>query len=265
VTFTATVTPLSGSGNPTGQVHFFDGSTQIGTDNLSGGTASISKSDLSGGGHSITAVYDGSSAFAGSTSAVLTQTVNNSPPTADDDATSTSEDTPHTVPAPGVLQGDSDPNGDALTAVNPSTPAHGTVSLNANGSFTYTPAADFNGTDSFTYQASDGSLTSNTATVTVTVTAVNDAPTAADDGPYSVAQDTPTSLAGLLTNDSDVEGSALSAAKASNPSNGSVTVNPDGSFDYTPNPGFTGQDTFTYVANDGALDSAPATVTIDVQ
>jgi VCBS repeat-containing protein len=176
VTFTATVTAVSGSGSLTGQVKFFDGSTQIGTDNVNSGTASISKSNLSIADHSITAVYEGSSSFAGSTSAVLTQTVQNTAPTADDDATSTDEDTPRTVAAPGVLQGDSDPDGDALTAVNASTPANGTVTLNLNGSFTYTPAANFHGTDSFTYQASDGSLTSTAATVTITVAAVNDAP-----------------------------------------------------------------------------------------
>jgi hypothetical protein len=74
------------------------------------------------------------------------------------------------VSAPGLLQNDDDPDGDALTAVLDTGPANGTVTVNADGSFTYTPATDFSGTDSFTYVASDGSLESDPATVTVTVT-----------------------------------------------------------------------------------------------
>jgi VCBS repeat-containing protein len=74
-----------------------------------------------------------------------------------------------------VLGNDSDPDGNTLSAVLASGPSHGTLTLNANGSFTYTPAANYNGSDSFTYRASDG--TSNLATVTLTVTATNDAPT----------------------------------------------------------------------------------------
>jgi VCBS repeat-containing protein len=98
-------------------------------------------------------------------------------PVAADDAYSTNEDAPLTVAAPGVLENDSDPDGDTLTASVVSGPANGTLTLNADGSFTYTPAANFNGTDSFTYKAGDGDLQSNTATVSLTVNAVNDAPT----------------------------------------------------------------------------------------
>jgi VCBS repeat-containing protein len=89
-----------------------------------------------------------------------------------------------------VLANDSDLDGDALSAALGSGPAHGTLVLNANGSFTYTPAANFHGSDSFTYRASDGDLASDAATVAITVTSVNDAPTAADDG-YSTAEDAP--------------------------------------------------------------------------
>jgi VCBS repeat-containing protein len=94
-----------------------------------------------------------------------------------DDAYTTAEDTALTVAAPGVLGNDSDADGDTLSAELGSGPSHGVVSLNADGSFTYTPAANFNGSDSFTYRASDGTLASNLATVTVTVSATNDAPT----------------------------------------------------------------------------------------
>ena len=108
---------------------------------------------------------------------LLNTTVTNQAPTAAADAYSTAEDTALTVAAPGVLGNDSDPDDNPLSAVLVSGPSHGTLTLNADGSFTYTPAANYNGSDSFTYQASDGTLTSEPATVTLTVTAVNDAPT----------------------------------------------------------------------------------------
>jgi VCBS repeat-containing protein len=107
----------------------------------------------------------------------LTVSAVNDAPTVAADAYSTGEDTALTVAAPGVLGNDSDPDGDSLHAVLGSGPSHGTLALNADGSFTYTPAANFNGSDSFTYRASDGRLESNLATVTLTVSAVNDPPT----------------------------------------------------------------------------------------
>ena len=121
---------------------------------------------------------------------LLNSTVTNQAPVAAGDAFSTAEDTVLTVPASGVLGNDSDPDGNPLTAVLVgSGPAHGTLTLNADGGFIYTPAADFAGSDSFTYRASDGTLTSNVATVAISVTAVNDAPVATNDA-YSTAEDT---------------------------------------------------------------------------
>jgi VCBS repeat-containing protein len=110
-------------------------------------------------------------------SVLLNSTVTNQAPVATTDAYSTPEDTVLTVAAPGVLGNDSDPDGDPLGAVLESGPSHGALTLNANGSFTYTPAANFSGTDSFSYRASDGSLSSGLATVTINIGAVNDAPT----------------------------------------------------------------------------------------
>src|SRR4029450_4493428 len=92
--------------------------------------------------------------------AAITVTAVNDAPVAAGDAFSTAEDTVLTVPAPGVLGNDADPDGDPLTAVLVSGPGHGSLTLNANGSFSYTPAADFAGSDSFSYRASDGTLTS---------------------------------------------------------------------------------------------------------
>jgi VCBS repeat-containing protein len=108
---------------------------------------------------------------------LLNDTSTNQPPTAADDAYTTNEDTPLTVAAPGVLGNDTDADHNPLTAVQASGPSHGTLTLNPNGSFTYTPTANYNGPDSFTYRANDGTATSNLATVTITVSAVNDAPT----------------------------------------------------------------------------------------
>jgi VCBS repeat-containing protein len=95
----------------------------------------------------------------------------NGPPAALNDSYATSQNTALNVSAPGVLGNDNDPNGDAFTAVLLSSPAHGTVSLNAQGSFVYTPAANFSGTDSFTYKATDGQLDSGSVTVTINVNA----------------------------------------------------------------------------------------------
>jgi len=98
------------------------------------------------------------------------------PPVAVDDTYSTNEDTQLVVTAPGVLENDSDADGDTLTAVWVSDPAHGNLTLNGDGSFTYTPDTGYEGSDSFTYKVSDGELESNIATVTLTINAVNGAP-----------------------------------------------------------------------------------------
>jgi VCBS repeat-containing protein len=128
------------------------------------------------------------------------------------------------------------------------------------------PAANFNGTDSFTYKANDGQLDSNVATVTININPVNDAPVAANDR-YNTADGTALTVntpTGVLTNDTDVDSAALTAALVAGPGNGTVTLNADGSFQYVPNSGFHGADSFTYQANDGELLSNVATVTIVV-
>src|SRR5207249_3082628 len=167
--------------------------------------------------------------------------------------------------APGVLGNDTDVDGDALTAVLVSGPAHGTLTLNPNGSFTYTPAANFNGADSFSYRASDGTASSGPVAVSLTVNPVNDAPVAQPDS-YTVNPGSTLSVAspGVLANDSDVDGDALTAVLASGPANGTLTLNPNGSFSYTPNSAFSGTDSFSYRASDGTTTSAPVTVTITV-
>ena len=138
--------------------------------------------------------------------------------------------------------------------------------LNTDGSFEYIPNANFNGTDTLTYQANDGELNSSPATVTITVNPVNDAPVASDDQ-YSVDEDTTLTIEtadGVLGNDTDVDGDTLTSLLVDAPNNGNLTLNTDGSFEYVPNANFNGTDTFTYQANDGTDDSNIATVTIIV-
>lgn len=192
--------------------------------------------------------------------------VANLPPTAVDDAYSTNEDEALVVTPIGVLTNDTDPEKAKLTAALVAGAKNGVVTLNPNGAFTYVPNADFNGSDSFTYRANDGQADSGVATVRLTVAAVNDAPTAADDA-YSTVQGTPLNVfkaKGVLVNDSDVDGDMLAAAVVDPPKNGVLTLKPDGSFVYTPEGAFTGTDTFTYRASDGKLPSRPASVTITV-
>jgi VCBS repeat-containing protein len=124
----------------------------------------------------------------GTDSQALTVTVDdaNDAPTAGNDAYVTDEELPLAIAAAGVLGNDGDEDGTPVTAVLVAGPANGSVAFNPDGSFVYTPNANFTGTDSFTYQASDGALGSATATVTITVNPINDAPTAAD-GNVSVA------------------------------------------------------------------------------
>ena len=112
--------------------------------------------------------YDGELYSAPATVSITVQEVND-PPVAAGDSYTTSVGTPKTVAAPGVLANDTDVEGDTLTAVEVGGPAHGTLELAADGSFTYVPVAGFTGTDTFTYRAHDGSLYSDTVTVTITV------------------------------------------------------------------------------------------------
>src|SRR6185437_9089590 len=123
-------------------------------------------------------------------------------------------------------------SGGTLSYAKASNPSHGTVTVNSDGAFTYTPAANYNGSDSFTYTVTDAaSGESDTRTVSITVNAVADL-TAQDDS-FSTNEDTALSDS-VATNDSTTSGGTLSYAKASNPSHGTVTVNSDGAFTYTP-------------------------------
>jgi uncharacterized delta-60 repeat protein len=197
--------------------------------------------------------------------ATITVVEGNDPPAAAPDAFTLGEDLTISVGGPGVLGNDSDPEGDPLTAVLVTPPAHGTLTLNPNGTFTYTPDVNFSGTDTFTYRASDGALSSAPATVTLTVTAAPDTPTSANDA-YTVAEGLSLSVGapGVLGNDNDPENDLLTAVLVSGPAHGTLSLSGNGSFQYTPAAGFSGTDSFTYKANDGTADGNVATVTLTV-
>ncbi|MCH8991305.1 MAG: tandem-95 repeat protein, partial [Acidobacteria bacterium] len=192
----------------------------------------------------------------------------NGAPIAVDDAYGMDEDMQLIVGPRGVLTNDSDPDEDPLTVSGNSSPGNGTVSVNADGSFTYTPNADFFGTDSFTYTAFDGQ-SGDSATVTIEVVSTsNHLPVAVDDRYFMDVTAIPflnVGSPGVLENDSDPDGDPLTAVLDDGPLNGGLTLNLDGGFIYTPNLGFAGTDEFTYrAADDKGGASNPATVTIEV-
>jgi VCBS repeat-containing protein len=168
--------------------------------------------------------------------------------------------------ATGVLANDSDPNGDPLSALLVTGPQHGTLTLNADGSLIYQPVANWNGIDSFTYRASDGTMTSDPVTVTLLVEAVNDAPLATADS-YQADENVPLRIAataGVLANDADPEGFDLQAVLQTGPAHGTLTLSADGGFTYTPDAGFYGTDSFSYRAIDTDGAEAIGTVTLTV-
>ncbi|MDB5340043.1 MAG: repeat-containing protein [Planctomycetaceae bacterium] len=163
-----------------------------------------------------------------------------------------------------VLANDTDADGDTISeAVLQNNVTHGSLTLNTNGTFTYTPTTGFSGSDSFTYLAKDAThneLSASPATVTLNVT-TNAAPTVSA---VTLSTTTNTAVSGTLTG-TDANGDTLTFAEgATTETNGTVAINPTGAFTFTPTAGFTGVATFSYRANDGSLNSNDATVTINV-
>jgi gliding motility-associated-like protein len=192
--------------------------------------------------------------------ATVTITVTESaPPVAEDDTFTTEEDT---AVSGNVGTNDTEPDGSPLTFVLITPPNNGDVVLNNDGTFTYTPGANFNGTDSFVYSACDPTPICDIATVTITVTPVTDVPVAVDD---LVETDQDITVNGNVTfNDSEGDGDALIVSIATDVTVGTLTLNTDGSFTYIPAAGYLGFDSFEYSLcdNDGC---DTALVTIEVQ
>ena len=170
--------------------------------------------------------------------------------------------------ADGVLDNDSDADGDTLTAQFLGGAPNGQLTLYPDGGFVYTPDLGFSGSDYFTYQAYDGTIASRPAQVTINVTGgiTNTAPVAVADN-YSVEADTTLDVNaddGVLANDYDAEDDPLTASLVGGVANGNLMFYPDGSFCYVPDAGYTGDDHFLYKASDGLLESNPVLVTISV-
>jgi hypothetical protein len=160
----------------------------------------------------------------------------------------------------GYLNG---PAGGNNTFLKLTDPTSGTVTINtASGAYSYTPNANFNGTDIFTFKVNDGNADSSVRTVSFTVRPVNDEPIGISLATMT-AKGTPKT--GNLTG-TDSDGDILSFSQVKTPSNGSVILNSaTGAFTYTPNANFLGNDSFTFKVNDGKIDSQVANVSINVQ
>jgi hypothetical protein len=177
---------------------------------------------------------------------------------------STPEDTALEIDAAnGLLANDYDIDSPFIGLFAVDEPQHGELELFTDGHFSYQPDANFVGSDWLTYRAFDGLLISDIVRVNLFVSAVNDPPNAEPDD-YRMAEDGVLLGTSVLANDSDIEGSALSASLHAQPSHGQLELGSDGSFRYVPVANFAGNDSFRYLANDGRANSAATLVSIVV-
>ena len=203
-------------------------------------------------------VSDGSLSDSANVSVTVNEVVEDDPPVANNDIAIVNEDSQVGVP---VLANDDDPNGDTLAIDSFTQASNGTVTQN-NDILVYTPDDDFNGSDSFSYTINDGNGNTDSATVFVTINAVNDNPVANNDS-GTTDENVPV-IVDLVGNDSDIDGDTLSIDSFTQPANGIVTDNGDGTITYAPDSGFFGSDSFTYTVTDGNLtDSATVQLTVN--
>ncbi len=264
---------LSGTAEARSTVNVYDGANYIGTVTATGNSAwSFAANNLSNGDHNFTSRAVDAAGNVSAASSAFKVTVGaqggggNVAPVAGDDSASGSED--KAITTGNVLANDRDADS-TLTAASItgfSQGAHGAVVYNGNGTFTYTPVQNYNGADSFTYTVSDGAGNSDTASVSIAVNPVNDAPVAIDDGPLQVSGNQPLviSAAALLANDTDADRDALTILGVTQPGHGTLASNGNGTFTYTRDAGYVGVDSFTYTVNDGHGGSDTATVSIRV-
>jgi hypothetical protein len=180
----------------------------------------------------------------------------NNPPEAVGESAVTIEDTSVSI---DVLSNDTDPDNDTLSVASVTQPNNGTATRNPDNTVTYTPRANFNGADSFTYSASDGHGVLSTATVSVTVNPINDAPVATNQS-VTTRSNTPVAL---TLQASDADGDLLTYLVGSQPKNGALSGGAP-NLTYMPNSGFSGSDSLSFTANDGQAPSNLATISITV-
>ncbi|ACE83120.1 retention module-containing protein [Cellvibrio japonicus] len=212
--------------------------------------------DYHGSDSFVVTISDGNGGTTTSTVTIGVNPVNDAPVSADQNLT-TDEDTP----VNGAIVA-SDADGDTLGYSVTTGPTNGTVVLNATtGTFTYTPNADYHGSDSFVVTISDGNGGTTTSTITIGVTPVNDAPVSADQN-LTTPEDTPVDGTIIAT---DIDGDVLSYSVSTLPVNGTVTLNPaTGEFTYTPNANYNGSDSFVVTIDDGNGGTTASTITIGV-
>ena len=200
-----------------------------------------------------TFTYTANDGIQNSSPATVTLNVADTPIVAQPQSFTVSENGTLKLTPAQLVAGATGGNGTAFTALMGAPPTHGTLTPNSDGSFTYTPATGYSGSDSFQYQATDGTILSNAATVTLTVTPI-DIPVVVNQS-YTTAEGTALTQAvpGLLANDTDPQHAALTVdlTNYTQPANGTVTVSANGSFTYTPNVNFSGNDSFTYEVTNG--------------
>jgi len=181
----------------------------------------------------------------------------NLPPVAESHSVTTTEDTPVEISLIG-----SDPDSDPLTYCMVTDPSHGSL-IGTEPNLIYTPSPNFYGSDSLTFKVNDGKADSALAIVSITVFPVNDPPRANDDT-IVTQEDTPVLTIDVLGNDTDIDNDTLTVTVISQGTNGSVTINPDGTLSYSPNENFYGSDVFNYTISDekGITDTANVNVTV---
>tara|TARA_R110002049_G_scaffold2750_10_gene22413 strand:+ start:44849 stop:48829 length:3981 start_codon:yes stop_codon:yes gene_type:complete len=248
------------------------------TTNGTNGTASISGTTLT---YSPNADFNGTDTIVytatngiGSDSGTISVTVSevNNPPTSGPVTVAATEDTPVTFDAATILANASPGSGEAsqsvtITGVTASTSQGGTATINGSGGIDYAPAANFFGSDTFTVTITDNGTPAESVdfVVTVNVASVNDAPTAGNDS-ASVLSGSSVQIT-VLANDSAGpanENQTLTVVSATS-SQGSTTINANGTLTFTPNDGFVGTATIAYTVEDSDNAQASATVTVDVQ
>lgn len=195
-----------------------------------------------------------------SDSATVFITVNpvNDAPNAADDFATTNEDTSVII---DVLSNDSDVDGDPLTISSVTQAGNGAAVIIPGNKIMYTPNVNFNGADIFAYTITDERGGVASATVSVTISPINDNPVAADDS--AVIDEDSDTVIDVLSNDTDVDGDSLSVSSIDTPMHGTAGVNSDGTITYTPNTDFNGVDGFSYTITDG-IGSSSATVSITI-
>ncbi len=200
--------------------------------------------------------------FAVSSSATVSINVSavNDLPNVADDAVTVAEDSSVTII--DVLSNDGDVDGDTLAIIEANS-SSGQVTINPDGTLSFTPDPDFSGVVTVTYTVSDGNGGTQSATLTITVSAVNDVPNVQDDT-ATIAEDSVNNTIDVLSNDTDIDGDTLTVVSAT-ASSGQVSINPDGTLRYSPVPDFFGVVTISYTVSDGQGGTASATVTITIE